>query len=193
VLRLAQRLGQAPIDNERLAVSAEHHVARLEIAMQHASAMRVLDGVADVDQALNQFAKRDAVKVWRTAGVSLLVDGCQRDITRGLTPSVRLDCAALLVEKQRLIVEQQSQAAFDRHDPRRASRDENNQRRRRLRVISQRLATLASETRTAFAAELQTAQARLAANAVLQSREFSFCLFSAPGIRPFVQFTKPDK
>lgn len=99
------------------------------------------------------------------------------DETRGLTPPVRQEFAALLAEKQSLIAEQHAQDTLDRHDPRRASRAENNQRRRRLRAISQRLAALASTTHAAFTAELQAAEAQLAANAILQSREFSFCLF----------------
>ena len=85
---------------------------------------------------------------------------------------------ALLTEKQRLIAEQQTQVALDRHDPRRTTHAENDQRRRRLRAINRQLATLASESRWALTAELQTAQTHLAANAVLRSREYSFCLFS---------------
>lgn len=85
---------------------------------------------------------------------------------------------ALLTEKQRLIAEQQNQDALDRHDPRRTTHAENDQRRRRLRAINRQLATLASETRSALTADLQIAQTHLAANAVLRNREYSFCLFS---------------
>ena len=71
---LARRLGQTPIHDERLAVLAEHNVARLQIPVQHAATVRVLDGVADIDEAAQQLTKLDAPKVWRTAGVSLLVE-----------------------------------------------------------------------------------------------------------------------
>ena len=83
---------------------------------------------------------------------------------------------AVLAEKQHLIAEQQAQDAFDRHDPRRAAHAENVQRRRQFKAINQRLASLASESRSALVAELQAAQIQLAANAVLQSREYSFGL-----------------
>ena len=84
----------------------------------------------------------------------------------------------LLTEKQRLIAEQQTQDALDRHDPRRISHAENDQRRRRLRAINRQLATLASETRSVLTADLQMAENHVAANALLRSREYSFCLFS---------------
>ncbi|TXT22017.1 MAG: hypothetical protein FD138_3821, partial [Planctomycetota bacterium] len=91
--------------------------------------------------------------------------------------SFAAEFAELLTEKQRLLTEQHAQDGLERHDPRRASRADNNARRRRLRVISQRLATLASSIRESLVAEIQTAESRLAANKILQSREFSFCLF----------------
>ncbi len=84
----------------------------------------------------------------------------------------------LLAEKQRLIAEQLAQDSMDWHDPRRASRGENNQRRQRLRAISQQLAQLDRATRAKLTAQRQAAETQLAANSVLLSREFSFCLFS---------------
>ena len=52
ILRKAstQRLGQAPIDNERLAVLAEHHIGRLEIAVEHAPAVGVGNRLADIHE-----------------------------------------------------------------------------------------------------------------------------------------------
>ena len=52
------RLGQAPVDHQRLAVLAEHDVARLEVAVQHAPAVGVGDRVADVDEPPQQLAQR---------------------------------------------------------------------------------------------------------------------------------------
>ena len=43
-------LGQAPVDHQRLAVLADDHVARLDVAVQHAPAVGVVDRVADVDE-----------------------------------------------------------------------------------------------------------------------------------------------
>lgn len=97
-------------------------------------------------------------------------------LERHLAPPDHLEIAALFAEKQRLIAEQHTQDALDRRDPRRASHAENDQRRRRFQAINQHLATLAHEARSALAAELHTAQTHLAANAILQSREFSFVL-----------------
>ena len=105
---------------------------------------------------------------------SFVADSTEREI---MPPPVRQEFAELLAEKQRLIAEQHAQDTLDRHDPRRASRAENNQRRRRLRAISQRLAALASATHAALTAQRQAAETQLAANVILQSREFSFCLF----------------
>lgn len=113
---------------------------------------------------------------WQTDGVSPRVVS-DVDQTSGLMPPVRQDFAALLAEKQCLIAEQHAQDMLDRHDPRRATRAENNQRRHRLRAISRRLATLASAPHAALTDQRQAAEAQLAANAILQSREFSFCLF----------------
>ncbi len=102
---------------------------------------------------------------------------------REVTGPTATEVAELLAEKQRLIAEQHAQDTLDRHDPRRTSRAENNQRRRRLRAISQRLAAIASATHAALTAQRQAAETQLAANAILQSREFSFCLFPFDRIR----------
>ncbi len=95
------------------------------------------------------------------------------------TGVIASEIAALLAEKQRLIAEQHAQDALDRHDP----RLENNQRRRRLRTISQHLAELCRATRATLTAKRQVAEVQLAANAVLQCRELSFCLFPVERLR----------
>ena len=51
------RLGQTPIDHERLAVPADDHVARLDVPVQHAPAVRVLDRVADVQEPPQELAQ----------------------------------------------------------------------------------------------------------------------------------------
>ena len=50
----SQRLGQPPIDDERFAVLAQHDVARLQVAMQNAAAVGIVDRLAHVDQALQE-------------------------------------------------------------------------------------------------------------------------------------------
>ena len=60
-VRAAHRLGQAPVDDQGLAVLADDDVARLQVAVQHAAAVRVLDRVADVEkppQQLPQLQRR---------------------------------------------------------------------------------------------------------------------------------------
>ena len=58
-LGIGQRLGDPPIDDERLAEPAEHDVLGLQVAMDDAAAVRVGDRVAGVDDAAQQPAERD--------------------------------------------------------------------------------------------------------------------------------------
>ena len=57
-LALAQRLGQTPVDDERLAVLTDHDVARLQIPVQHAPAVRVVHRVADDDEPTQKLPQR---------------------------------------------------------------------------------------------------------------------------------------
>ena len=50
-------LGEAPVHNERLAVGAEHDVARFQVAVQDAAAVRVGNRVADVHETAQEPAK----------------------------------------------------------------------------------------------------------------------------------------
>ena len=52
-----QRFGQPPVHHQRLAVLADDHVARLDVAVQHAARVRVVDGVADVGEPPQQLAQ----------------------------------------------------------------------------------------------------------------------------------------
>ena len=56
-LGLAGGLGQAPVHHQRLAMLAHDDVARLEVAVQHAPAVGVVDGVADVHESPQQLAQ----------------------------------------------------------------------------------------------------------------------------------------
>jgi hypothetical protein len=53
----AQRLGQPPVHDQRLAVLADDHIARLDVTVQHAARVRVLDGVTHVGEPLQQLAQ----------------------------------------------------------------------------------------------------------------------------------------
>ncbi len=52
----ADNLGEAPVDDEGLAVRAEHDVRRFEIAMDHTSAVRIGHGIAHDEESGEQMA-----------------------------------------------------------------------------------------------------------------------------------------
>ena len=55
-------LGQSPVDDQGLAVTADDHVARLDIAVQYTPAVGILDRVADVGESAEKLVK------WRATG-----------------------------------------------------------------------------------------------------------------------------
>ena len=58
----ADGLGQAPVDDQGLAVLAEHDVARLEVAVEHAPAVGVGDRVADVEEPAAAASRSSSVR-----------------------------------------------------------------------------------------------------------------------------------
>ena len=56
-----KNLGEAPIDDERLAIVAEHDVGRFQVAVQHAAAVGIGHRVADGDEACQQLAEFEVV------------------------------------------------------------------------------------------------------------------------------------
>ena len=52
-------LASPQFDDQRLAVRAEHDVARLEVAMDYSAAVRISDGVANIDEPPKQLPKLD--------------------------------------------------------------------------------------------------------------------------------------
>ena len=102
------------------------------------------------------------------------------------TSSNRGEAESLLVEKQQLVAEQLEKDARPRSHSDRREKADNFQRCRRLRTINQRLTQLAETTQNMLAEKLQTARNHLAANDILRSREFSFCLFSADVLIPLL-------
>jgi hypothetical protein len=64
--RVADRLGDAEVDNLRhrlTVVEGDEHVRRLDVAVNHALLVRVLDGVADADEQVEPFARGQQVLV----------------------------------------------------------------------------------------------------------------------------------
>src|SRR5262249_32146072 len=56
LFRLVERLGQAPVHDQRLAIFAEHDVAWLQVTVQHAAAVSIGDGLTNIDHAAEQLA-----------------------------------------------------------------------------------------------------------------------------------------
>jgi len=93
----------------------------------------------------------------------------------------------LIEEKQALVVEQHSTESqgLTRSERRRRAA-QNSARYRRLREISESLVSAAAEERRRLEEQIAEIQRRLAANAVLRNREFSFCLYPESALRPFL-------
>ena len=57
---LADHLGQPPVDDQGLAITTQHDVGRLQVAVEHAAAMGVVDRVANVEKPPEQLPELDA-------------------------------------------------------------------------------------------------------------------------------------
>ena len=66
----ANDLGQAPVHDQRLAVLAEHDVARLQVAVQHAAAVGVGHRVAHVHEPAQQLPQLQRPLAGIAPGVS---------------------------------------------------------------------------------------------------------------------------
>ena len=53
----AHGLGQPPVDHQCLAVLAHDDVGRLDVAVDHPAGVRVIDGVADIEEPAQQLAQ----------------------------------------------------------------------------------------------------------------------------------------
>jgi hypothetical protein len=106
---------------------------------------------------------------------------------RHLIGSGDADVAALIAEKQRLIEEQQAWKAgtLTRSERHRAARH-NHARFRRFREIGEQLAQFTSDLRRRIVADEAEVAQQLAANAILQNREFSFALYPEEKLRAFM-------
>jgi hypothetical protein len=93
----------------------------------------------------------------------------------------------LIERKQQLIAEQQAaQTTGLSRRERTARRPANRRRYRELEEINARLSDLGTQQRAAAEQELEQADRELAANEILQSREFSFALYPAETLRKFL-------
>lgn len=107
----------------------------------------------------------------------------QRHLPAPLPPAA----AELTQEKARLIEEQhEADADAGPQAARRGQFRRNYARYRRIREINRQLAAFTSEQRRNIEEELATVREQLQANAILEDREFSFCLFPVERIRPFM-------
>ena len=61
-IRLAPDLGQAPVENDDFAESAQEYVRRLEVAMDDAAVMRVGDRLANLNQRIDQHRQRKKLR-----------------------------------------------------------------------------------------------------------------------------------
>ncbi len=127
-LGLAGGLGQAPVDDQRLAVLADDDVARLQVAVQDAPAVGVVDRVADVQEAaeeLAQFQRAPAgIPLQRLVGVEaidrFLEAAAADEPHRVVRPAVVVGPEAVDRDNARML-----QAAGDlglEHEPRAAGR-----------------------------------------------------------------------
>lgn len=104
---------------------------------------------------------------------------------RHLPEGTRAD--ALIDEKRRLIEEQQ--AAKTEGLPRRLRRErspENHRRFLRFRELDRQLAEFTQPQQQRLLGEIEVVRSQLQANAVLQNREFAFCLYPEEALRPFL-------
>ena len=106
---LIQRFGQPPVHDQRLAVLAEHDVARLQVAVQHPAAVGVGNGVAHVDEPAQQLAQRQRPLAGIAAGDIRLVkaaDGVLEVVAPDEAHGVERPAIGVLAQ------------AVDRHDAR---------------------------------------------------------------------------
>ena len=64
-LDAAHRLGQPPVDDQGLAVLAHDDIGRLDVAVDHAAGVGIIDGVADVHESAEQLAERQVARAGR--------------------------------------------------------------------------------------------------------------------------------
>jgi hypothetical protein len=87
-VRLADDLGQAPVEDDHFAVVAQHHVLRFQVAVQHAARVRVRHRVARPDKGGQQLAQlqrpRLAAAAALVVGAGGLGQGAAADEAHGV-------------------------------------------------------------------------------------------------------------
>jgi hypothetical protein len=108
---------------------------------------------------------------------------------RHLPPIADVSCAALVDEKTRLIAEQQAirAGAKQKSSPRRAGAASSGRARYfRLKEINRRLSESTQTARQRLVDELSRTVEQLSANAVLEDREYAYCLYPPEKLRRFM-------
>jgi hypothetical protein len=107
----------------------------------------------------------------------------ERHLLRGSDPQVD----QLMSEKQGLIAKANlARTSVQTRSERKRNRDEAYQRHKRLKGVTSELVRYAEADRLLLESNLAEIQKELAANAILQSREFSFALYPEEKLRPFL-------
>lgn len=107
---------------------------------------------------------------------------------RYLPPSPSPESVALVEEKTRLVAAQQAVREGQRHGSLEAPVGDlsGRERYRRLQQINRRLSDFTQPARQRLGDELARTVEQLAANAILQNREYAFCLYPADKLRRFM-------
>ena len=63
----AGRFGHSPVDDQRLPMLAQNDIRRLDVSMNHASRVGIVNGIADVNESAEQFAVPEVARA-RVAG-----------------------------------------------------------------------------------------------------------------------------
>ncbi len=108
-----------------------------------------------------------------------LLRDLQFNSDRHLSLGMNATADALIAEKRQLIAEQH-RAAAERPS------HENHQRYRKFQEIAQRLTVFTTDQRSQAEDNLQEIHRQLAANTVLNNREFAFCLYPVGKLREFM-------
>jgi len=119
--------------------------------------------------------------------IQSLIRDLQYNADRHLTSPDAAEANTLVAQKQQLIGEQHAAKTqgLGRRQRRERSRT-NFERFRRLQQVNEQLKELSARQGQPLLSELETTRAQLAANSILQNREFSFSLFPAEKLRTFM-------
>lgn len=114
----------------------------------------------------------------------------QQNPQRHLPPDIPESARALVSEKEQLIDEQNSSKSMSRESNAAYDSRRGEQRYRRIPEINRALAEFTRDQQTRLRGELSDIEGQLAANTIIKSREFSFCLYPAETIHKMIDDLK---